>query len=487
MVISKRGASIDILVATISLLIACCVVNLGASSFPALHSISGCSNSILLPVNNTFFFSDSSISDKNFSEDRTLSLAPSMINETASSPVTLSHLSISPSSGDTNTQFTFTVLYIDSNNNPPYNGVILEIDGEPNSMSKQNLDDYNYSDGCIYTFSTMLSSGSHWYYASCQDESYYLVTTNTLPITVNSATTFSDPGPILAIILISLGIFISILIPAVAQKIRVKKPAMTMFASTSHLPPSMSNTVPVSGILPRSAFVEHPLQASTTTSSVPPPPAIRATPVTTPPIDIILPGTPKWARLARFDISQYMMHEGTEDFPTSDAEQTGNENIQDGIRISQPDREAAIKPEMRSEAAGFTEPSTMEAVPMNDEATIKRPMSVFAENEALFSQQDTKQTRVEGNILYIGRAELERNTPAELSAPISLSCSECGTRVPSSEMNENLVYFCKNCQKAMVLEISCSKCFGKTTIKQDEKTMLHTRASRCPVCFEVLL
>ncbi|MEM2899285.1 MAG: lamin tail domain-containing protein, partial [Thermoplasmata archaeon] len=78
-------------------------------------------------------------------------------------PPTLSSGSVSPSTGETTTVFTFSVTYTELANNPP-TYIKVYIDGTPHDMSKQNPSDNTYIDGCVYVYSTTLSSGSHNYY-----------------------------------------------------------------------------------------------------------------------------------------------------------------------------------------------------------------------------------------------------------------------------------------------------------------------------------
>jgi hypothetical protein len=83
---------------------------------------------------------------------------------TSSEPTpTLTNPSVSPSSGYTNTTFTYSVTYTDSGNNAP-SYVYVYIDGYGYNMSKRNSADTNYTSGCVYYYSTYLSSASNTFY-----------------------------------------------------------------------------------------------------------------------------------------------------------------------------------------------------------------------------------------------------------------------------------------------------------------------------------
>jgi len=76
---------------------------------------------------------------------------------------------VSPSSGYVDfTVFTFSVIYIDGDNDAPLY-VQVTIDAETFSMYKLNSNDTNYMDGCIYVYSSTLVAGSHAYRFNCSD------------------------------------------------------------------------------------------------------------------------------------------------------------------------------------------------------------------------------------------------------------------------------------------------------------------------------
>jgi len=68
--------------------------------------------------------------------------------------------SVSPASGDTNTEFTFTITYTDEDNDAPSGGVKIVIDNQTYDMTT-NATSPNYTAGVVYTYKTKLSEGSH--------------------------------------------------------------------------------------------------------------------------------------------------------------------------------------------------------------------------------------------------------------------------------------------------------------------------------------
>ncbi|MCG2826214.1 MAG: right-handed parallel beta-helix repeat-containing protein [Thermoplasmatales archaeon] len=87
---------------------------------------------------------------------------------TLNNPPTLSNGIVSPLYGYSDTVFTFVVTYTDEDNDMPvYVNVI--IDGFAYNMTKQNINDNNYTDGCVYEYSTNLSVGFHSYSFEASD------------------------------------------------------------------------------------------------------------------------------------------------------------------------------------------------------------------------------------------------------------------------------------------------------------------------------
>ncbi len=72
---------------------------------------------------------------------------------------------LSPSTGDNQTTYTYSITYTDLDNTAP-SFVRVIIDGTPYNMSKQNTGDTDYTDGCLYIYKTSLVMGniSHSYH-----------------------------------------------------------------------------------------------------------------------------------------------------------------------------------------------------------------------------------------------------------------------------------------------------------------------------------
>ena len=81
---------------------------------------------------------------------------------------------IFPLSGNQNTIFKFTATYQDLDNNAPVSIRII-INGRPYLMEKQNPNDFDYTDGCIYQFLTLLtpSEEPYTYSLECYDGVFY--------------------------------------------------------------------------------------------------------------------------------------------------------------------------------------------------------------------------------------------------------------------------------------------------------------------------
>jgi hypothetical protein len=79
--------------------------------------------------------------------------------------------SVSPTSGNTSTLFTFRVTYWDADNDTPTD-IYVYLDNIPYEMVKSNSLDNNFTDGVEYSYNTTLSSGSHTYYFSTSDGIY---------------------------------------------------------------------------------------------------------------------------------------------------------------------------------------------------------------------------------------------------------------------------------------------------------------------------
>jgi hypothetical protein len=81
---------------------------------------------------------------------------------------TLTDTNVTPSTGDTSTSFTYWVNYTDADNNYP-TFVNVTIDGITYPMNKYDLADTNYTDGCLYNYTTYLANISHSYYFETSD------------------------------------------------------------------------------------------------------------------------------------------------------------------------------------------------------------------------------------------------------------------------------------------------------------------------------
>jgi hypothetical protein len=112
----------------------------------------------------------------------TISISSEEINQLNENKPVLSAGLVSPLIGDQITEFTFSVNYTDLDNNEP-EFVDVIVNGSTFMMSKLNDSDYNYTDGCIYKYSTYLipSIYNYTYMFNCSDREYY-----------NSTMTFND-------------------------------------------------------------------------------------------------------------------------------------------------------------------------------------------------------------------------------------------------------------------------------------------------------
>jgi hypothetical protein len=104
----------------------------------------------------------------------------------------LTSANVTPVKGNQTTLFTFTVNYSDQDNNfPDYVSVL--INGTKNIMKKQDISDIDYTDGCIYEFSTYLQPGLYNYSFETADWQY----TNSTPVyfwvNVTSTGNFNSP------------------------------------------------------------------------------------------------------------------------------------------------------------------------------------------------------------------------------------------------------------------------------------------------------
>jgi hypothetical protein len=76
-------------------------------------------------------------------------------------PPVLTEGRVSPTTGNTRTLFTFSVVYTDAANREPGTAG-LNVDGVKSyRMVKQDATDTNYADGCRYLYKLMLAAGTH--------------------------------------------------------------------------------------------------------------------------------------------------------------------------------------------------------------------------------------------------------------------------------------------------------------------------------------
>jgi len=92
--------------------------------------------------------------------------------KTNSFPPKLTDDVVLPPSGNQSTLFTYTVNYTDPDDNAP-KFVNVSINGTYYLMSKENSDDNEYTDGCIYQYSTYLQPGTYNYSFGCWDGGFY--------------------------------------------------------------------------------------------------------------------------------------------------------------------------------------------------------------------------------------------------------------------------------------------------------------------------
>ncbi|MBN1801305.1 MAG: hypothetical protein JW891_07350 [Candidatus Lokiarchaeota archaeon] len=84
---------------------------------------------------------------------------------------------ISPKIGNQYSEFTFSAVYMDEDNNAPTE-IVVYINGEIHEMQKNDHFDTDYTDGCLYQFSTLLvpSSMNYSYYFEFSDGRDIIVT-----------------------------------------------------------------------------------------------------------------------------------------------------------------------------------------------------------------------------------------------------------------------------------------------------------------------
>ena len=103
--------------------------------------------------------------------------------------------SVTPLTGNQTTQFNFSVIYTDIDDNTPISVNVL-VNGTSYPMSQQNPFDTNYTDGCTFQFLTPLQPGTYNYSFKCRDYHYYNSTGTYFGLNVSS--TSNTLAPILS-------------------------------------------------------------------------------------------------------------------------------------------------------------------------------------------------------------------------------------------------------------------------------------------------
>nr|MDO8113607.1 PQQ-binding-like beta-propeller repeat protein [Candidatus Sigynarchaeota archaeon] len=107
-------------------------------------------------------------------------------------PPSLVNGTVTPASGSHLSNFTFSATYVDPDDNPPVN-VSVHINGTTYAMSKQNISDTNYTDGCVYACSICLSFGSYSYNFTASDGKYSVSTQASQgPVVTNAAPSLTN-------------------------------------------------------------------------------------------------------------------------------------------------------------------------------------------------------------------------------------------------------------------------------------------------------
>jgi len=420
------------------------------------------------------------------------------------SDMSLTQLSISPGSGDTSTDFRFQVTYTHINNYEPYS-VTIYIDGQAQTMTKVNSWDTYYMDGCDYEYTTKLGAGVHTYFVVCS-RSGESAQTSSNSIQVSSVP-LSQPATILALMLILIGAVATISTASIAYKVKVRKsltsPVSSSLSSsigasprtafsptgTGRAPyPDAGNAlIPVtSHLLPPSAFVIDPV-----TPSQPSPgdvaPRASATiassstaqgqaPASPPSPEPILPGSPKWAHLSRFDISMY--YEQPDDSELR--EKTGESGDPGGTTgpnaVSDASEDQAEDFELASDAAPDqaveTEPASDGIVePAIDTGPVPGASAPPAPPAAL--------------VVRLARDVESPPAASVICGAIHVAiCPSCRKNVQVDGVEGSLSYLCRACMKPMNYEITCAACSTRTEISQEEFQEALATGMHCPVCFE---
>ncbi len=253
------------------------------------------------------------------SNDGSSSVSTTTYYSPSITPISLSLLNVSPESGDANTNYQFRVKYTNYDNIMP-SFIMIYIDSTAYTMMKLDSGDSYFVDGCDYVYSTTLYAGIHQFYVA-SSQGGNTVETNSILISV-SASPAIQPATAFTVVFILIGIVATISTVSISYKIKVKKvltsPLHPSYASPgntsgrSALPPT-SNVIPrtSSHLLPPMAFVTPPTspqdgaRQASPTGTMSPAAGTQLSPTSLTALEPILPGSPKWAHLARYDISMY--------------------------------------------------------------------------------------------------------------------------------------------------------------------------------------
>ncbi|MEX2682523.1 MAG: hypothetical protein Q6373_013065, partial [Candidatus Sigynarchaeota archaeon] len=425
------------------------------------------------------------------------------------STTSLTQISCSPASGNTDSDFQFRVLYTQSYNLAP-DFVAIYIDNMYNEMSKESSADNAYDDGCFYVYSTRLSAANHTYYFEAS-RSNDKISTNPYMVEVRAVPIINEPSSLFALVFIIIGSIATISTASIAYKIKAKKmltiPLSMNAASTSRLSPGQpANTssgssrmvpaqggwngvsggaIPVSpGFLPPSAFVIQPSPALPAgipgVSPVPNAPARDATsPAGMPDSrrssapEPILPGSQKWMRLARFDISMYMAPLGGSD--VNDVNAANDEpGLADDVDPSDnPTEDLDLENDTQLGEINFEDSMPVESV---NEAALLAPEAGDDESPSIARPAMLVVRRFAAeNLIHPGQ---------QVGKSYLFICPACKKEISITGNDDGVLYDCRTCNRHLLYVATCIACQSRSEIEQDELQKARGGGIRCPVCWE---
>nr|MDO8111201.1 hypothetical protein [Candidatus Sigynarchaeota archaeon] len=148
--------------------------------------------------------------------------------------------SVTPSSGNRDTVFTFIVTYTDMDDQAPLY-VNLFLDNMSYAMLIQDISDNTYTDGVLYMLTMKLGPGSHYFYISCSDGSASEIS-STQFITVIDYSASSTTVTIAFLVLIST--VVPAIIGGSVRAYHKKKGIKQHINNSTNRPPSPSNVQP---------------------------------------------------------------------------------------------------------------------------------------------------------------------------------------------------------------------------------------------------